>query len=381
MFGSLTANPIVPTTCAHIHLSALSHNLSQLRSRLPGSCGIIAIVKANAYGHGAVEIAKALMREKVSRLGVVSPAEGIALREAGLTADILVLGPLAEEQIRDVVSHRLTPVLGDGRLVPPLAAVAATSNRPVSLHVKVDTGMGRLGLCPSDLPAFLDAVRTYPSLRVEGIMTHLADADGETQDLTERQLTLFRQTLEPLEKRGVQIPCIHAANSAAVVRYPQSHFTMVRPGISLYGYHTLPASVAPPDLRPVLSLHTVVAHLRTVQPGEGVSYNHTFVAKRRSTIAVLPIGYADGYSRQLSNRGAVLIRGQRAPIVGLVCMDMTMIDVTDVPDVQIGDEVVLIGRQGQAALWADQVAEWADTIPYEVLCAIGPRVPRLYHKA
>ncbi len=371
----------MPTTCAHIHLSALSHNLSQIRARIPGSCGIIAIVKANAYGHGAVEIANALMREKVSRLGVVSPAEGIVLREAGVTAEILVLGPLVEEQIRDLVSHRLTPVLGDARLVSPLAAVAATSNRPVSLHVKIDTGMGRLGLPPTELPSFLDAVRIHPSLRVEGIMTHLADADGEMQDRTERQLALFRQTLEPLEKRGAQLPCIHAANSAAIVRYPQSHFSAVRPGISLYGYHTLPASVACPDWRPVLSLHTTVAHLRTIPTGEGVSYNHTFIAQRRTKIAVLPIGYADGYSRRLSNRGAVLVRGQRAPIVGLVCMDMTLIDVTDIPDVQIGDEVVLIGRQNQATLWADQVAEWTGTIPYEVLCAIGPRVPRIYHKS
>jgi alanine racemase len=339
----------------------------------------MAIVKANAYGHGSVETAKALVKEGVSRLGVVSLAEGIALRTAGIATEILVLGTLFEDQVPDAIAHRLTPVISDQRLLSALAKAAAAQSSPFPIHVKIDTGMGRLGFSPEEVPALFDSLHRLPSLLVEGVMTHLADADGEDQEQTERQLAIFRRTIEPLEKRGVPIPFVHAANSAAIIRFPQSHFSMVRPGIMLYGYHTLPASVAAPDLRPVLTLQTTVAHLRTIQPGDAVSYNRTFVATRRTRIAVLPLGYADGYNRRLSNRGAVLIHGRRAPVVGLVCMDMTMVDVTDIPDAQLGDEAVLIGRQGQDAIGADEVAEWTGTIPYEVLCAIGPRVPRTYH--
>jgi alanine racemase len=225
---------------------------------------------------------------------------------------------------------------------------------------------------------FLDAFPRWKSLRIEGFMTHLADSDGDDSSHTEQQLKSFRGLLEQVEQRGITIPFVHVANSAAIMRYPQSHFSMVRPGIMLYGYHTLPDAVPCPRLQPVLSLRTTVMQLRTIKPGETVSYNRTFVAKRLSTIAVLPIGYADGYSRQLSNKGFVLIDGKRAPIVGLICMDMTMVDVTDIPSVRVGDSVTLIGRQGQEAIWADEIAGWTGTIPYETLCAIGSRIPRVY---
>ncbi len=372
---------MVPTTHAHISFSALAHNLSQIKQRIPAACRIMPVVKANAYGHGSVEIAKALVAQGIRCLGVVSPTEGLALREAGIAVDILVLGSLFEGQLRDVVAYRLTPVLGDEGLLRPLAKAAGALGSPFPIHVKIDTGMRRLGFPPEAVPALFDQLHSYPSLLVEGVMTHLADADGDDPEATERQLAVFRSVLDPIEKRGGQIPVVHAANSAAIVRFPQSHFSMVRPGIMLYGYHTLPASVAAPDLQPVLSLKTAVAHLRRVRPGDAVSYNRTFVASRQTTVAVLPIGYADGYNRRLSNRGAVLIRGCRAPVVGMVCMDMTMIDVTDLPGVQVGDEAVLIGRQGQGAIGADQVAEWIGTIPYEVLCGIGPRVVRTYSPA
>jgi alanine racemase len=369
---------MVPTTYAHISFSALAHNLTQIKRRIPAACKIMPVVKANAYGHGAIEIAKALVAGGVGSFGVVSSAEGLVLRDAGIAADILVLGPLFEEQIRDVVAYRLTPVVGDERLLRPLAKAADALDSPFPIHLKIDTGMRRLGFPPDGMPALFDRLSSHPSLQIEGVMTHLADADGDDQEATERQLAVFRSTLDPIEKRGAKIPLVHAANSAAIIRFPQSHFSMVRPGIMLYGYHTLPASVAAPDLQPVLTLKTAVSHLRTVQAGDTVSYNRTFVARRRTLIAVLPIGYADGYNRRLSNRGAVLIRGVRAPVVGMVCMDMTMVDVTELPGVKVGDEAVLIGRQGQEAIGADQVAEWIATIPYEVLCTIGPRVPRIY---
>jgi alanine racemase len=209
-------------------------------------------------------------------------------------------------------------------------------------------------------------------------MTHLADTDGERTDYTEEQLVRFNRTLKRITARGIRIPLIHATNSGGAVRFPRAQFTMVRPGIMLYGYHTLPPSVPVPDLRPVLSLRTCVAQLRTVVAGGSVGYNRTFVAKQPTRIAVLPVGYADGFSRRLSNRGYVLIQGHRAPVVGTVCMDMVMVDVTAIPGVMVGDDAVVIGRQGQEEVTATDIAAWTDTIPYEVLCSIGPRVPRLY---
>jgi alanine racemase len=198
--------------------------------------------------------------------------------------------------------------------------------------------------------------------------------------LTQTEKT-FNATLKQVQQRGITLPLVHTANSAAIVRFPDAHFSLVRPGIMLYGYHTLPDTVPAPDFRPVLSLHTTIAQLRTIPQGGTVSYNGTFVATRPTRIAVLPIGYADGYSRRLSHRGSVLIQGRRAPIVGLVCMDMIMVDVTDLAPVQVGETVTLIGQQGEESIWADEVADWIGTIPYEVLCGIGSRVPRLYKPA
>ncbi len=366
----------IHTTYASIDLTALGHNLSQIREYLSHNCSVMAVVKANAYGHGALDISRALIQSNISRLAVASVHEGMALREAGITADILVLVDLFDEHIKDLLAYRLTPVITEQRLLPALAKAAGSADQSFPIHIKVDTGMGRLGFSPSEIAALFDALPAWKSLRVEGFMTHLADSDGDDPGHTEQQLQNFRTLLDHVAHRGVKIPIVHAANSAAIVRFPQSHFSLVRPGIMLYGY--LPKDVASPELKPVLSLRTRVMQLRTIKPGDSVSYNRTFVAKRTSTIAVLPIGYADGYNRRLSNKGFVLIDGKRAPVVGLVCMDMTMVDVTDIPSVQVGDSVTLIGRQGQDAIWADDIAGWTGTIPYEILCAIGPRIPRVY---
>jgi alanine racemase len=341
----------------------------------------MAIVKANAYGHGAIETAQALVRQGVERFAVASLDEGIALRQAGLSASIVVLGALFDEQVSDLVVHRLTPVISDVRILPALAKAAQSYPTPYPIHLKVETGMGRLGLSSEDLLTLLDNPLLRNPLQVEGLMTHLADADGKDSTFTERQLDTFNATLKQVRQRGITLPLVHTANSAAIVRFPDTHFSLVRPGIMLYGYHTLPDTVPAPDLRPVLSLHTTIAQLRTIPQGGTVSYNGTFVATRPTRIAVLPIGYADGYSRRLSHRGSVLIQGRRAPIVGLVCMDMIMVDVTDLAPVQVGETVTLIGQQGEESIWADEVADWIGTIPYEVLCGIGSRVPRLYEPA
>ncbi|ALA58174.1 alanine racemase [Nitrospira moscoviensis] len=368
-------------TCAAVDLSALTDNLTQFRRVLSPGCGVLAVVKANAYGHGAVEIASALIRQGVARLAVVSLEEGLALRHAGIDVPIVVLGPLFREQVDDVLAHRLTPVVSDPALLTDVARAAASLSGPYPIHIKVDTGMGRLGLTLKDLTALMTSGRFPASVHFEGLMTHLADTDGESADATERQLAQFDQAIRAVAAAGFTVPLIHAANSGGAVRFPHARFSLVRPGIMLYGYHTLPKSVPVPDLKPVLTLRSTVAQLRTLQPGQTVSYNGTFTARRPTRVAVLPIGYADGVSRRLSNCGQVLLRGRRAPIIGLVCMDMMMVDATHIADAAVGDDVVLIGRQGHERITADEVAAWLGTIPYEVLCAIGPRVPRRYHES
>ncbi len=368
-------------TYATVNLAALAHNLSCITRYLSPDCEILAIVKANAYGHGAVETAQALVRQGIGRFAVASLDEGIALRHAGINASIVVLGALFEQQIADLVANTLTPVISDGRILSSLTKAARSHQAPYPIHLKVETGMGRLGFSPEELLSLLDCSLVRSPLQVEGLMTHLADADGKDTAFTEQQLGIFRTVLAQVKQRGVTLPFVHTANSAAIVRFPAAHFSLVRPGIMLYGYHTLPTTVPAPDLKPVLSLHTTIAQLRTIPRGGSVSYNGTFVATRPTRIAVLPIGYADGYSRRLSHRGSVLIQGRRSPIVGLVCMDMIMVDVTDLAPVHVGETATLIGQQGGESIWADEVADWIGTIPYEVLCGIGSRVPRLYESA
>lgn len=365
-------------TYATVDLSALTHNLTQLRRLLSPGCGIMAVVKANAYGHGAVEISRSLMTQGVARVAVVSLDEGIALRAAGITIPIVILGPLFPEQIRDAITHRLTPVISDRSLIPTLVQATTSLTTPYPIHLKAETGMSRLGLATDELLNLIDSGQLPASLRIEGLMTHFADADGPTTSQTEHQLMLFQSVVNGITARGLTIPLIHAANSGAAVRYPRSHYSLIRPGIMLYGYHTLPTSIPAPDLKPVLSLRSCIAQMRTIQTGGTISYNATFVAKRPTRVAVLPIGYADGFNRRLSNRGEVLVHGRRARIIGLVCMDMVMIDVTEIPEAAVGDEVILIGRQGADQITAADLAEWTGTIAYETLCAIGSRVPRVY---
>ena len=338
----------------------------------------MAVVKADAYGHGAIDTSRTLIQHGVTRLAVFSTEEGMALRQAGITVPIVVLGPVFKEQFGDLFAHQLTPVVSDLSMLTALAQAAASREISYSIHLKVETGMGRLGLTQDELVALIRSHKFPPSLRLEGLMTHLADADGSTPDATEEQISRFNKALTVVLESGTQIPLVHVANSGGTVRFPSAHFSLVRPGIMLYGYHTLPSTVETPNLRPVLSLKTHIAQLRTIQPGATVSYNRTFTAKRPTRIAVLPIGYADGLSRRLSNRGSVLIRGQRASIAGLVCMDMVMVDVTEIPGTAVGDEAVIIGRQGHDEITASDIATWTETIPYEVLCAISPQIPRLY---
>jgi alanine racemase len=365
-------------TIATIDLGALAHNLGQARRRLTPSCQIIAVVKADAYGHGAATIAKTLETHAVARFGVATLDEGIALRQAGIRSSILLMSALFPEQFSEVVAHDLTPVLYEPALAEEFATHMAGRSAPYPVHLKIETGMGRLGLEPEDVAALLQSPAFRGPLQAEGLMTHLADSENAVTAYTAAQLERFRAVIRYMQAEKLPVPLIHAANSGAILCHPEARFTAVRPGIMLYGYHTAAHLEPAPDLRPILSLTTKVAQVRKLKRGESTSYNRTYVVRRPSRIAVLPLGYADGYSRSFSNRATVLIQGKRAPVVGRVCMDMTMVDVTDVPGVSAGTEVTLIGKQEDQQITAADLAAWQGTISYEVLCRIGPRVARVY---
>lgn len=363
-------------TAAVIDLCALEHNFKEVMRRAEGR-KILAVVKAGAYGHGAVRVSGRLLKLGAEMLGVALVEEGRELREAGIDAPILVMGALFPEQVPAVIQLKLTPVLHSMTVAQALSRAAGKLQAKVSVHVKIDTGMGRIGIVPEEAPDFIAALRRLPGIDVQGLMTHFADADLRDKKFASKQLDRFEALVRELDARGISIPVRHAANSASILDYQRALFTMVRPGLMLYGYNPLETG-GNVDLEPVLSLVTRIAFLKSVSAGIPISYGRTFVTRRESRIATLPIGYADGYSRGLSNSGEAIVRGVRVPVVGRVCMDMCMIDVTDVPGVSEEDAVVLIGSQGKERITADAIAVKTGTIAYEVLCGISSRVPRIY---
>ncbi len=340
-----------------------------------GPAAILAVVKANAYGHGAVPVSQALLSAGAHQLGVATVEEGLELRNAGITAPILVMGGVYD--IPTIQRSNLTPVLPSRDAVEAAARLADPRTVPLHVHLKVDTGMSRLGVTPEEALALLRS-GWPPNLHLEGVMSHLASADEPDGGPTEQQLARFRAFLDAIQSAGLKVPTAHIANSAAILRFPSSRFDLVRPGLMLYGYSSGPTPSV--DLRPALTWKTRVIQVKRVDKGQPVSYGGTFVAPRPSTLAVLPVGYADGYNRALSNKAHVLLGGHPSPVVGRVCMDLTMVDVTDYPSVRPGDEAVLLGRQGSSAITADDLAAWRNTISYEILCQIGPRVTRVYRE-
>jgi alanine racemase len=371
--------PIRPTR-AEIDLGALTRNLQTLHTAAPG-VDVLAVVKADAYGHGAVPVSLALEAAGVRFLGVALVEEGLALRRAGVKGDILVLGGAYEGGWELMLAHGMIPVVFRPEHLTALDAAAAARERTARAHLKVDTGMGRLGVLPPDVPAFLEAARSCPRLSLEGLCSHFANADLADAALTQQQISRFRTALGQMRAAGFEPRWRHLSNSAGLLALPEARdgleMNVARPGLALYGLQPAPWLRPPRVLEPVLSWKTSVVHLKTVPAGTPISYGSTWTAPRPSRIATLPVGYADGWSRLLSNRGAVLVRGRRAPIVGRVCMDLCMVDVTDLPRVELGDEVVLIGRQGTEVQDAHQLAALESTIAYDVLCAIGARVPRV----
>lgn len=364
-------------TVAEIDLEALAFNYRQIRKRVPKGTAILAVVKADAYGHGALPVSLKLERLGVEFLGVAISEEGIALRKEGVKAPILVLGGFFPGEEELVIRYHLTPVIFDVGSLMRLSRAAERKRKRVKVHLKVDTGLGRLGVWYDRFPVFLRKVKRIPNIEVEGLLSHFSMTDRE-EDYTSFQWRRFQQALDLACEEGLKCRYVHMANSANLILFPEYSGNMVRPGIVLYGSYPTTEMEKLIQLKPVLTLKTSIPFIKSVPAGTRISYGGTFVTRRESLMAILPIGYADGYSTRLSNQGEVLIREKRAPVVGRVCMDLIVVDVTDIPGVSTGDEVVLIGRQGREQITADEIAKKIGSISYEVLCLIGKRVPRVY---
>ena len=363
---------------AEIDLAAIRHNLGEIRRAVGPKVKIMAVVKAEAYGHGAAPIARAALAAGAEWLGVSSPEEGISLREQGIGAPILVFGPLQTDQVEAIVGHRLTPTICQREPAEALSRAAVENGEKIAVHLKLDTGMGRIGIPAAEALSFASWLGSLPGLTLQGVFSHLARADEDDKTHALEQVRSFRRACGELLGAGLNPSLLHLANSAAIISLPQAHFNLVRAGIMLYGLRPSPGmDMAGVELRPALALKTRVVFVKRVPGGTGLSYGHIYRTSAEATIATLPIGYADGWFRSLSNKAKVLIGGRRYPIVGRICMDQCLADLGD-DGVDAGAEAVLIGRQGQEEITADEVAAAAGTINYEVVCAISDRVPRIY---
>jgi alanine racemase len=369
-----------PTVCAIDH-EALRSNLRQIRDKVGSRVKILCMVKANGYGHGAAEISQTLVGAGADAFGVATLEEAVQLRQAGIQALLIVLAGVFPDQLDTFVEHKLSPVVYDPLSLKALDHESSRRQVQLGVHLKIDTGMGRLGFLAAEADQWIAAIKQTESLRIKGVFSHFSHAESVQGDYTRKQLESFKRVLGQLRSASVIPDLVHLANSAATITLPSAYFDMVRPGLILYGVYPSPNMKEQIHLQPVLSWKTKILQLKNVPSGTSVSYGQTYVTKRESLIATLPVGYADGYPRLLSNRGEALVRGQRAPIAGRVCMDLTMIDVTDIRNVRQGDEVVLLGHQGGAEITADEFAAWANTISYEILTSIGTRVPRIHYNS
>ena len=363
-------------TFCEIDLDAIRHNVRVMRACAQGGADFLAVVKANGYGHGAVQVARAALEAGASMLAVAIPEEGIELREAGIAAPVLVLGGAEEEASEEIVRHDLTQVVFDETRIRALAAAGRKLGCAAKVHLKLDTGMCRIGVRKEEeaqrLTRLIDSLE---GIELTGCFTHMATADEDQREGTLEQIARFEALTEAVGAVHPGKIVRHAANTASIFRYPQAHFDMVRGGIALYGY---PPHPEVRGLRPAMRWIAHAVYVKTILPGDRVSYGGLFEAKKETRVMTVPVGYADGYRRGLTGKGSVLVRGQRARILGRVCMDQIMVDVTDIPDAQAGDEVVLLGAQGDEMIDADEMAAWLGTISYEVICSPSARVPRVY---
>ena len=364
-------------TRAVINLNNLKANFNALKASVKGDMSIMAVVKANAYGHGDSLIASALEEHGCDSFGVAMLEEGIGLRRAGIKLPIVVLGGLFPGQEVESFNHDLTPVVFDLTSARKIDKVAGDLGKTKKVHVKIDTGMGRLGILPDDVDGFFKEFKELINLELEGLMSHYADVEVEDKSYSQSQLDSFLEVVARVRSMGLNPTLTHMSNSAAIVDFPQTDMNMIRTGLMLYGVYPGRRFETKIALKPVMEFSSSIIQIKSLPAGASVSYGRQFVVETESLIAVIPAGYADGIPRRLSNKGKALVRGEEVSIAGAVCMDMTMLDVTGVKDVQLGDEVVLIGTQGAKEITVLDVALKAGTIPYEILCNIGTRVSRV----
>ncbi|MDT8317297.1 MAG: alanine racemase [bacterium] len=373
--------PIRPTVC-EIDLAALRNNLFILRRKAGNACKIMAVVKADAYGHGATEVAKLLEDENVDFFAVAILEEALRLRSDGIKTPIIILGGILDGQEGAIFDYDLTPMVFSLESMRRIEEEGRRRGISRKVHVKIDTGMGRLGIQPEEVKGFFSEIGAMENIELEGVATHFSCADftpgSEEAAFTRLQIERFKECIAGIESLGFHIPLIHTANSAAILNFPDSIFNLVRPGIMLYGSYPSPLVERIEGLKGVMSFKTKIIDLKDVDEGFGLSYGRTYITSARQRIAVIPVGYADGYRRELSNKGVALVRGKRAGVAGKVCMDMTMLDVTGIKGAQNGDEVYLFGGEGTDVISIDEFAEAVGTIPYEVMCGISQRVPRVY---
>lgn len=376
MIGRKLAFFVQRYNVCEIDLSAIRHNVGVMRAHVAGGAKFLAVVKADAYGHGAVPVARAALEAGADMLAVAIPEEGIELRRAALDAPILVLGGIGAWAAEAVVAGDLTQVVFDEEIIRALSAAGEKLGRTAKVHIKLDTGMNRIGVrTAQEAQALVRLIDSLPGIELTGCFTHMATADEDDRAGTLLQIERFRELCEAVGQVHPGRITRHAANTASIFRYPQAHADMVRGGIALYGYPPVPEAEG---LRPAMRWVTRAVYVKTIAPGDRVSYGGLFTAQRETRVMTLPVGYADGYRRGLTGKGCVLVRGRRAPILGRVCMDQIMVDVTDIPGAQAGDEAVLLGAQGEDCISAQEMADWLGTISYEVVCSPSKRVPRVY---
>jgi alanine racemase len=374
-----------PPTVAHVDLAAIRHNFLTLqrlahKQMVSGSqkqMDLIPVVKADAYGHGMLEVARVIDECGGKFFGVSNVHEGILLREAGFKQDILVFETTLPELAQSIVDHRLTPTICTIELAAAINRYAKTLKKKVNVHIKIDTAMGRLGIPLADALEFIGNLRSLSQLNLQGIYTHFPSADTN-ENLTLKQIRSFGDLITQLGKRGLEFTYVHAANSMAFVGYKNVFFNLARPGLMLYGLYPSETGRGKIHLKPALSVTSKIIFLKNVSKGQGISYGHSYIAPRDLTVAVLPIGYNDGYSRSFSNKADVIVDGERCPIVGRVTMDQTMVDVTRVKSPRLGMTAVILGEQKNESVTADELAQWTGTINYEIVCSLGNRIPRIH---
>ena len=365
------------TTWAEIDLKAIHDNLQKIK-QAAAPARVMAVVKANAYGHGVHEITRACLQEGVDNLGVASLDEAMAIRRDGAAVPILILGPWGAQDAQTAVEWSFHMTVFNSRLARALSDAAIKSSKSAHVHIKIDTGMGRLGFPPDEetIGEIINISR-LPGIKLEGIFTHFASADSTDKNSSLKQLRIFNELTAELEERGINIPLKHCSNSAGLINLPEARFNMIRAGIILYGLYPSPDVSRALQVTPAMTLKSRISFLKQLKAGTAVSYGGTWQCERDTMVATVPIGYADGYSRLLSNRAFGVVRGQRVPLIGTVCMDQCMFDVTDAAEIREGDEIILFGKP-EDLVTADELAEIEGTINYEVVCAVGSRVPRIY---